>query len=113
MAERVLASTPPTFSLAGHSMGGRVALEIVRRAPDRVQRIALPDTGCRARPEGATGDAEEARRFALLAREQDVRAMAREWVRPMVHRDRLPERAGAISPRCRRTAISSPAAAWR
>ena len=37
MAERVLAAAPPTFALAGHSMGGRVAVEIVRRAPERVR----------------------------------------------------------------------------
>jgi len=34
MAKRVLAGAPATFALAGHSMGARVALEIVRRAPD-------------------------------------------------------------------------------
>ena len=52
MAERVLADAPPSFALAGHSMGGRVALEIVRRAPERVPRLALLDTGFRARPAG-------------------------------------------------------------
>jgi pimeloyl-ACP methyl ester carboxylesterase len=95
MADRVLAGAPPAFALAGHSMGGRVALEIVRRASGRVQRVALLDTGCRARSLGAAGDEEKARRFALLAiaREQGVRAMAREWVRPMVHPDRLADRA--------------------
>jgi len=87
MAEKALRDAPPTFALAGHSMGGRVALEIVRRAPARVERLALLDTGCRARPEGARGTGERALRLALLAlaREKGMRAMAREWVRPMVH----------------------------
>ncbi len=87
MAERVLASAPATFAVAGHSMGGRVALEIVRRAPARVERLALLDTGCRPRPAGVAGEEERARRLALLAlaREKGMRAMAREWVRPMVH----------------------------
>jgi pimeloyl-ACP methyl ester carboxylesterase len=91
MAERVLASAPPRFAVAGHSMGGRVALEIVRRAPGRVERLALLDTGCRARPSGPAGDAERAGRLALLAtaREHGMRAMARTWVQPMVHPDRL------------------------
>ena len=91
MAERVLAGAPPTFAVAGHSMGGRVALEIVRRAPGRVERLALLDTGCRARPLGAAGDAERAGRLALLAsaREHGMRAMARTWVQPMVHPERL------------------------
>jgi pimeloyl-ACP methyl ester carboxylesterase len=90
MAERVLAGAPPTFALAGHSMGGRVALEIVRRAPGRVERLALLDTGCRARPPGTAGDGERAGRLALLAtaRERGMREMARTWVQPMVHPER-------------------------
>ena len=95
MAERVLAGAPPTFAVAGHSMGGRVALEIVRRAPERVERLALLDTGCRARPPGAVGDAERTGRLALLAsaRERGMRAMARTWVQPMVHPERLADAA--------------------
>jgi pimeloyl-ACP methyl ester carboxylesterase len=91
MATRVLADAPPTFALAGHSMGGRVALEVVRQAPERVLRLALFDTGFRERPGGAAGDDEKARRLALLAlaRAQGMRAMGREWVRPMVHPARL------------------------
>ena len=87
MAERVLADAPPLFALAGHSMGGRVALEIARRAPERILRLALLDSGCRSRSTGVAGDDEKAGRLALLAiaRERGVGAMAREWVRPMVH----------------------------
>ena len=40
MAESVLAVAPPHFALVGHSLGGIVALEIVRRAPERVSRLA-------------------------------------------------------------------------
>ena len=36
MADKVLADAPERFALAGHSMGGRVALEVYRRAPQRV-----------------------------------------------------------------------------
>jgi len=86
MAERVLSAAPPTFALAGHSMGARVALEVLRRAPRRVERLALLDTGCRPRAAGAAGEDERARRYALLAtaRAQGMRAMARDWVQPMV-----------------------------
>lgn len=50
MATRVLADAPwPRFALAGHSLGGYVALEIVRRAPERIARLALIDT--QARPD--------------------------------------------------------------
>jgi pimeloyl-ACP methyl ester carboxylesterase len=87
MAERVLATAPHAFALAGHSMGGRVALEICRRAPGRVERLALLDTGYRPLPDGPAGDAERAGRYALLkiARQHGMRAMARAWVQPMVH----------------------------
>ena len=44
MATRVLAETPNKFALAGLSMGGHVAQEIMRQAPDRVERLALLDT---------------------------------------------------------------------
>jgi pimeloyl-ACP methyl ester carboxylesterase len=44
LACAVLASMPPRFALAGLSMGGIVAMEILRTAPDRVERIALMDT---------------------------------------------------------------------
>lgn len=44
MARAVLAAVPSTFALAGFSMGGYVAFEIMRRAPQRVERLALIDT---------------------------------------------------------------------
>lgn len=48
MAERTLAAAPTRFALAGLSMGGYVALEIMRQAPDRVTHLALFDTSARA-----------------------------------------------------------------
>jgi len=95
MAERVLEPAPARFALAGHSMGGRVALEVLRRARGRVERLALLDTGYRSRPDGSAGDDERARRLALLAlaREQGMRAMGREWIRGMVHPARLADSA--------------------
>ena len=44
MADAVLAMAPPRFALAGLSMGGIVAMEILARAPARVERLALLDT---------------------------------------------------------------------
>ncbi len=55
MAERVLANAPARFSLAGLSLGGYVALEIMRRVPDRVARLAL--LGTTADPEQGTSEA--------------------------------------------------------
>jgi pimeloyl-ACP methyl ester carboxylesterase len=47
----ILATAPPRFALAGLSMGGMIALDLVRRAPDRVTRLALLDTTARANTE--------------------------------------------------------------
>ncbi|MEE8351052.1 MAG: alpha/beta hydrolase [Rhodospirillales bacterium] len=47
MAERTLTRAPDTFALAGLSMGGYVAQEMVRKAPDRIERLALLDTSAR------------------------------------------------------------------
>ena len=44
---RVLGSAPEEFAVAGLSMGGYIALEIMRQAPDRVTRLALLDTSAR------------------------------------------------------------------
>ena len=48
LAALFLAGAPPTFALAGLSMGGILAMEILRQAPDRVTRLALLDTNPRA-----------------------------------------------------------------
>jgi pimeloyl-ACP methyl ester carboxylesterase len=48
MAQRVLAMRSGRFALAGLSMGGYVAFEVMRQAPDRVERLALLDTSARA-----------------------------------------------------------------
>jgi pimeloyl-ACP methyl ester carboxylesterase len=47
MAGRVMASAPDRFALCGLSLGGYVAFEIVRRAPERVLRLALLNTSAR------------------------------------------------------------------
>jgi pimeloyl-ACP methyl ester carboxylesterase len=48
IAGRILGVAPRRFALAGLSMGGYIALEIVRQAADRVEKLALLDTGSRA-----------------------------------------------------------------
>lgn len=61
MAARVLAQAPTHFALAGLSMGGYVALEIMRQASERVTRLALVDTS--AAPDSP--DRQEQRRRAI------------------------------------------------
>lgn len=66
IARRILAEAPPRFALAGHSMGGYIAFEIVRQAPERVARLALINTQARPdTPEATT------RRRGQIARVQN------------------------------------------
>src|ERR1700722_17358383 len=65
IARRILAEAPPRFALAGHSMGGYIAFEIMRQAPERVAKLALINT--QARPD--TPEAA-ARRRGQIARAQ-------------------------------------------
>jgi pimeloyl-ACP methyl ester carboxylesterase len=92
MARIALAAAPAgRFAVAGHSMGGRVAFELHRLAPERIERLALLDTGCQPLAAGEAGENERAGRLALLdlARSEGMRAMARQWARGMVHPGRL------------------------
>lgn len=103
MAAHLLAQAPQHFALAGHSMGGRVALEAMRlvlqSTPKRVTHLALLDTGCHALPSGEAAVRERDMRlgFQRLAEQHGVAAMARSWVRNMVHPDRLANDAALIA----------------
>jgi pimeloyl-ACP methyl ester carboxylesterase len=87
MASHVLCRAPERFSLAGHSMGGRVALEIAARAPGRLERLALLSTGFRP---ASPGEAEGRSRLIRIALEEGMAALARHWLPPMLapHRTR-------------------------
>jgi pimeloyl-ACP methyl ester carboxylesterase len=95
MAERILDKGAPRFALAGHSMGGRVALEVVARAPQRVSQLALLDSGYEAIAPGDAGERERAGRHRLLdiAQREGMLVMARDWARGMVHPARLADAA--------------------
>jgi pimeloyl-ACP methyl ester carboxylesterase len=81
MAGYALDRLPHKFSLLGHSMGGRVALEIMRQSPDRVARLALADTGVHRRSRD-----ESEHRYALrdLGRTQGIAALVADWLPPML-----------------------------
>lgn len=61
IARRILAAAPPRFALAGLSMGGYIAFEIMRQAPERVVRLALLDSRV-----GAETPEQTARRLPLI-----------------------------------------------
>jgi pimeloyl-ACP methyl ester carboxylesterase len=86
MAQTALRIAPERFAVAGHSMGGRVALEVYRAAPERVTHIALLNTAYLPRSQDAAGEQEARSRYALLevAKTQGMRDMARQWLPPMI-----------------------------
>lgn len=81
MARDCLARHPGPLRIAGHSMGGRVALEIVRQAPERVERLALLDTGVHPLRDGERESRAEIVRFA---HEHGMDALTDRWLPPMV-----------------------------
>jgi pimeloyl-ACP methyl ester carboxylesterase len=82
MAEHVLASVQGRFAVAGHSMGGRVALEIVRRSEARVTGVALLNTGVHP---PAAHETVSRGRLVSLARSAGMTALAAEWLPPMLN----------------------------
>ena len=85
IARRILAEAPPRFALAGHSMGGYIAFEIMRQAPERVAKLALMNT--QARPD--TPEAGERRRGQIArANAGEYRAILDELFAGFVHPSR-------------------------
>jgi len=85
IARRVLAEAPPRFALAGLSMGGYLAFEIMRQASERVAKLALLNTG--ARPETPEQTAQRRPRIEL-ATSGRFAEVTNEHFPLLVHRDR-------------------------
>lgn len=86
MARRVLAEAPERFALAGLSMGGYLALEIMRQSPERVVKLALMDTSARAdTPEQAA----RRRGFIELANKGQFRGITPRMLPVYLHPDHL------------------------
>jgi pimeloyl-ACP methyl ester carboxylesterase len=99
IAARILADAPPCFALAGLSIGGYLALTIMRQAPERVQKLALLDTS--ARPETPEQSARRKPQIALAESGQFAEVPALQF--PFfVHRSRQGDE--ALRARVRRMA---------
>ena len=85
MAFAVLSQTDGPMDVIGHSMGGRVALELWRHAPERVRSLALLDTGVHG---VSPGEAEKRQPLLNLSAKCGMTALANAWLPPMVHPDR-------------------------
>ena len=85
IAAQILGAAPPRFALAGLSMGGYIAFEIMRQAPQRVAKLALLDTGARAE----TAEQTERRRAPMeMARTGRFAEVAEASFEFFVHPDR-------------------------
>lgn len=85
MAGAILAQGPPRFALAGLSMGGYIALEIMRQAPERVARLALLDTSARC---DAPEQTENRRVLMARTRGGEFDAVLAETAPKLLHPDR-------------------------
>jgi len=86
IANSILENAPSYFCLAGLSMGGYIALEIMRQAPERVSRLVLMDTS--ARPDTDEQNLKR-RQFLKLATYGKFKGVTRHLLPLLVHPDRL------------------------
>ena len=86
LAESVLNQAPDRFALAGLSMGGYVALAILRLAPERVDRLALVDTSARA---DTREQSRRRRGLIALARRGKFKGVTPRLLPMLIHPDRL------------------------
>jgi pimeloyl-ACP methyl ester carboxylesterase len=79
MAHLVLKFAPPQFALAGLSMGGIVAMEIMRHAPERVTHLALMATNPKAEDPAVSANREHQK---AQVRQGHLRAVLRDEMKP-------------------------------
>jgi pimeloyl-ACP methyl ester carboxylesterase len=83
MAEELLARTPRRFTLIGLSLGGYLSFEILRRQPQRIERLVLMDTTALAdtpaRRAGRDADIAKVREGGIDAL---IPELAPRWMHP-------------------------------
>ncbi|MFZ2099462.1 MAG: alpha/beta hydrolase [Oricola sp.] len=88
MAETLLGETQGPLVVVGHSMGGRIALEMARIAPDRVKGLVLSNTGHHPKREG-----EEVKRQQMIdLGHESMEKLADAWIPPMLDPARTGDR---------------------
>lgn len=88
IAGDILAGAPPRFALAGLSMGGYIAMAILKAAPERVIRVAFLDTSARADPPERAADR---RKLVEIARTEGTRKVQGILLPRLLHPERLAE----------------------
>lgn len=85
MARELLEKVPGDLIVVGHSMGGRIAMEMAHQAPERIQGLVLANTGHRPKREG-----EEVKRQAMIdLGHESMEQLADQWLPPMVDERRI------------------------
>ena len=90
MAQTVLAKAPPSFALAGLSMGGYAAFEIMRQAPERVTRLALLDTSARPDTPEQTRDRQA---LINMCEKGEFKGVTRRLLPRWIHPSRVDDKA--------------------
>ena len=80
-ARRILDMARGRIAVAGHSMGGRIALEVVRLAPERVVGLAVLNTGIHGPREAERAGREE---LVAIGRKDGMRPVAESWMPQML-----------------------------
>lgn len=86
MAQRMLAGAPDRFAYAGLSMGGYMAFEMMRLAPERVIKLALLDTSARDDPPERTAIRDG---MIALAKKGEYDTVKRQSLPILLHPDKL------------------------
>lgn len=90
MARHALAQAPPRMALCGHSMGARIALEMLRLAPERIERIALVSIGVHL---PRSGEAAKRRALLELGRTWGAETLVDHWLPRMLAPGRIDDAA--------------------
>lgn len=77
MAKKVLDNSPDEFILIGHSMGGRVALEVYNQQPSKVKALGLFNTGVHPRTESEVPGRQ---RLLDLAQTEGISSVCKQWL---------------------------------
>ncbi len=86
MAKKVLNTAPQKFILIGHSMGGRVALEVFKQASNKVLALGLFNTGVHNKSEA---EVQGRQKLLDLAKNEGINSVVKQWLPPMMGKSSL------------------------
>ncbi|MFY9289044.1 MAG: alpha/beta hydrolase [Alphaproteobacteria bacterium] len=89
LAREVLAKAPKQFALAGLSMGGYVAFEIMRQAPERVLKLCLLDTSARS---DTTEQSQRRRLLLSMSTKGEFKGVTPRLLPSLIHPDRMQDK---------------------